>query len=106
MPDQIRREENMKVSEYEKTDRFGIYPALWIKGKDANPQKIYEALWSRYGGQGYKFAIVFDCSKDEWEDLEKETPVYFLDEILEEAIDYCGLEEVRRRLDELSCRKS
>ncbi len=94
----------MKVYEDEKKDRFGIYPALWIEGRGANPQKIYEELWERYGGQGYKFAIVFDCSKDEWEDPEKKTPVYFLDTILEEIISYRGLEEVRRRLDELSCR--
>lgn len=93
----------MRVYEDEKTDRFGNYP-IWIKGKDANPQKIYEELWRRYGGQGYKFAIMFDCSKDEWEDPEKETPVYFLDDILDEIINYCGLEEVRRRLDELTCR--
>lgn len=94
----------MRVCEDEKADRFGNYPALRIRGKDANPQKIHEELWGRYGGQGYKFAIVFDCSKDEWEDQEKETPVYFLDTILEEIINYCGLEEVRRRLDELTCR--
>ena len=94
----------MKVYEDENADRYGNYPALRIKGKDANPQKIYEELWNRYGGQGYNFAIVFDCSKEEFEDPEKETPIYFLDAILEEMINYCGVEEVRRRLDELSCR--
>lgn len=94
----------MRIFEDEKTDRFGNYPAVWIKGKDANPQKIHEELYTRYGGQGYKFAIVFDCSADEWEDPEKETPVYFLDTILDELIFYCGPEEVRRRLDELTCR--
>ena len=94
----------MRVFEDEKTDRFGNYPTMWIKGKDANPQKIHEELYRRYGGQGYKFAIIFDLSRDEFEDPEKETPVYFLDEILEEVIDYCGIEEVRRRLDELTCR--
>lgn len=54
----------MRVYEDEKTDRFGNYP-IWIKGKDANPQKIHEELWRRYGGQGYKFVIIFDCSADE-----------------------------------------
>ena len=93
----------MKISEGEKPDRFGNYP-IWTKGKDANPQKIYEELWGRYGGQGYKFAIIFDCSKDEFEDPENETPIYFLDEILEEVIDYCGIEKVKRRVDELICR--
>ena len=69
-----------------------------------NRTNFNQGLWERYGGQGYKFAIVFDCSKDKWEDPEKETPVYFLDTILDEMINYCGLEEVRRRLDELTCR--
>ena len=31
----------MKVYEDEKTDRFGNYP-IWIKGKNANSQKIEE----------------------------------------------------------------
>ena len=93
----------MKIIEEERADRFGRYP-IWIKGKDANQQKIYEELYQQYGGQGYKFAIVIDCSHDEFEDAEKETPVYFLDELLDEIISYCGVEEVRRRLDELTCR--
>lgn len=92
----------MKVYEGEKTDRFGNYP-IWIKGKDANPQKIQEELYRRYGGQGYKFAVVFDCAKDEWEEPEEETAVYFLDTILDEVISYCGPDEVRRRMDELQC---
>lgn len=93
----------MKVFEDKKTDRFGNYP-IWISGKDANPQKIYEELYRRYGGQGYKFAIIFDCSKGEWEEPEKETPVYFFDAVLDELISYCGTEEIRRRLEELECR--
>ena len=92
----LKRRTDMHIFEDEKTDRFGNYP-IWIKGKDANPQKIHEELYRRYGGQGYKFAIVFDCSADEWENPEKETPVYFLDTILDELIFYCGPEEVRRR---------
>ena len=44
----------MHIFEDEKTDRFGNYP-IWIKGKDANPQKIHEELYRRYGGQGYKY---------------------------------------------------
>ena len=34
----------MRVFEDEKADRFGNYPALRIRGKDANPQKIHEEL--------------------------------------------------------------
>ena len=44
----------MKVYEDEKADRFGNYPALRIRGKDANPQKIYEELWGRYGGRRWR----------------------------------------------------
>ena len=44
------------------------------------------------------------AGQNEWENPEKETPVYFLDTILDELIFYCGPEEVRRRLDELTCR--
>lgn len=92
----------MKINEEEKLDRFGNYPVWRIKGKDATPQKIQEELYRQYGGQGYKFAIVLDCSGDEWEEPEKETPVYFMDSILDEVIYYCGPDEVRKRLDELT----
>lgn len=88
----------VKIDDSERKDRYR-YP-IWIKGKDANPQKIQEALYSKYGGQGYKFAIIFDCSKDEYEETEVETPVYFLDDILNEVIHYCGVEEVKKELEE------
>lgn len=90
----------VKIDDSEKKDRYGRYP-IWIKGKDANPQKIQEALYSRYGGQGYKFAIIFDCSKDEYEEPEVETPVYFLDDILDEVINYCGVEAVKKELERM-----
>ena len=88
----------MKVYEDEETDRYGSYP-IWISGKDANPQKIQDELFRRYGGDGYKFAIVFDCSGDEWEEPDKKTPVYFLDDIFEEMINYIGIEKARELLD-------
>ena len=94
----------MKVNEIDEKDVYGQWAMFRIWGKNANPQKIHEELYRRYGGQGYKFAIVFDCSADEWEEQEKETLVYTLDCILDEVINYCGLKEIRRRLDELTCR--
>ena len=75
----------MKIIEEEREDRYGNYP-IWIKGSDATPQKIHEELFNRFGGQGYKFAIIFDVSKDEWEDPEKETPIYFMDELTDPAL--------------------
>lgn len=92
----------MKISEGEKADRFGNYP-IWIRGKDANPQKVYEKLYEKYGGQGFKFAIIIDCSHEEWREPEEETPIYFLTDIFDEVIYYIGLEEARRRLNELTC---
>ena len=90
----------MKIIEEEREDRYGNYP-IWIKGSDATPQKIHEELFNRFGGQGYKFAIIFDVSKDEWEDPEKETPIYFMDELLDELIRYCGTEKVKKELAKL-----
>lgn len=81
-----------------RTDRYGIYPAIWVSGKDACPQKIFDELFRRFGGQGYKFAIVFDCSREEYQDPEKETPVYFLDDLRAELIEYCGTDMIRAEL--------
>ncbi len=89
----------MKVNESEKEDRFGIYPCCRVSSKDAIPQNIHEWLYRHH--EGFKFAIVFDCTKDEWEESDKETPVYFLDSILDEVISYCGVDAVRKRLEEL-----
>lgn len=89
----------MKVNETENLDRFGIYPCCRVSGKDANPQNIQEWLYRNY--EGYKFTIIFDCTKDEWEEPDKETPVYFLDSILDEVINYCGADAIRKRLEEL-----
>ncbi|MCM1236385.1 MAG: hypothetical protein NC489_40410 [Ruminococcus flavefaciens] len=83
----------MKVNEKEKPDRFGIYPCCWVSGRDATPQKLQE--WLFYHFQGYKFAIILDCTKDEYEIPAKETPIYFLDTLLEEFLEYAGLDAVK-----------
>ena len=57
--------------------------------------------WAKVKKEGYKFAIIFDVSKDEWEDPEKETPIYFMDELLDELIRYCGTEKVKKELAKL-----
>lgn len=46
-----------------------------------------------------KFCIVFDCMADEWEEPDKETPVYFMDSIEDEIMEYIGEERVRRWLE-------
>ena len=86
----------MKINESDKPDRYGTYPCCRISGRDATPQKMQEWLYYRY--QGYKFAIVFDCTKDEFEEPEKETPVYFLDTVLDELLEYAGVESIKEWL--------
>ena len=90
----------MRVNREERPDRYGEYPRCWVSGKDANPQNIHEWLY-RNDGQGFKFAIVFDCMPDEWEEQNKETPVYFLDGLLREMIEYVGVGAVKRELERM-----
>lgn len=88
-----------------KQDRYGRIPHAYITGADATPQKIHDAIWqSGLGGMGYKFAIVIDMSHDEYEEPPKETELYFLDDLLEEVVEYVGTDNVRKWLDE-RCRK-
>jgi len=65
----------MKV-ETDTQDKYGRWP-IWFTG--AKLSEIHEYLYQNY--QGYKFCIVFDETKDEYETYEKRVPVYFLDEI-------------------------
>lgn len=82
-----------------KNDRYGRTPVAYISGSDATPQKIHDAIWNNgLGGCGYKFAVVIDESVDEYEPLEKETELYFLDDILEEVCEYAGVERVKEWL--------
>lgn len=88
----------MKVDTREETDRYGICPFCRVSGRDANPQNIHEWLYRNYG-QGYKFVMVFDCMSDEWEEPDKETPIYFMDSIDDEILEYIGEERVKEWLD-------
>lgn len=89
-----------------KQNRYGETPAAYITGSDATPQKIHDVIWENgLGGMGYKFAIMFDASRDEYEEPGKETELYFLDDLLEEVIEYVGVERVRQLLDEKYKRK-
>lgn len=89
-----------------KKDIYGRSPAAYITGADATPQKIHDAIWKNgLGGDGYKFAMVFDESKDEYEEPPKETELYFLDDLLEEVVEYMGADNVRKLLDEKYKRK-
>ena len=89
----------MKVNKEEKEDRYGTYPCVRVSGRDAIPQNIHKWLYDNMG-PGYKFCIIFDCMTDEWSEPDKETPVYFLDEVEDEVLQYIGVERVRRWLKE------
>lgn len=90
----------MKLKETDGSEnRYGQYPAYTVRGVDANPQKIHEKLF--HEGQGFKYAIVFDEMPDEFEDAPKETPVYYLDDILKEVMAYAGKELVFDTIEEM-----
>lgn len=69
----------MKVIE-DKPDRFGEYP-IWFYSH--NLSDINDYLQHHY--DGYKFAIVIDCTLGEIVPLGKPLPVYFLGDIAEEV---------------------
>ncbi|MGN0444219.1 MAG: hypothetical protein ACI4F5_06365 [Acutalibacteraceae bacterium] len=65
-------------------DSYGRCPIVFKGAKSL--REIHDYLFKHYGG--YKFAIVFDETVDEYYDYGKDIYVYFLDEILEEAAVY------------------
>ena len=69
-------------------DRYGRYPVLTCS-KSTKLGDIHDKLWSMFPGEGYKFCIVFDESKDEYQDM-NELDVLFLDEVKEEVLAYGG----------------
>lgn len=66
-------------------DRFGRY---YIRFTGYTLLQIHEWLWNRYGGEGYKFGIVLDVSKEEFEPMDNTVYVYFLDALAAEVEDY------------------
>ena len=73
-------------------DRYGRCPLIFSGAK--NLKEIHAYLWKNYFG--YKFAIVFDETKDEFEELDSKIYVYFLDEIAEELAVYANYELVKK----------
>ena len=69
-------------------DYAGRYPEITCS-PSATLKEIWSYLWEHNGGEGYKFGMVFDCSKDEYEDIE-EFNVFYLDELDEEVKAYKG----------------
>lgn len=73
-------------------DRYGRYP-LRVSGMKSL-KELNNYLWQNY--QGFKFAIVFDESKDEFEELEPEVLVYFLDTLVEEVAEYSDCKIIKK----------
>ena len=71
-------------------DKYGKYPIVFKGAK--NLREVHDYLWKNY--YGYKFAILFDETKDEYEDYGTSILVYFLDEILDEAAEYANVKIV------------
>lgn len=84
----------MKVIDNDSTqDRYGKYPIVFKGAK--NLREVHDYLWRHYNG--YKFAIIFDETKDEYEDYGTSILVYFLDEILDEAAEYANAKIVPKQ---------
>lgn len=96
----------MKITEnFGNEDFAGRYPICSVKGSEL--YKIYEWLF-RNGEYGYKFAIVFDMTKDEF--CAPENPkeymanVQYLDELFEEVVYYMGIDKAQEELNRLKGR--
>ena len=76
-------------------DKYGKYPIVFKGVKSL--REVNEYLWQHYNG--YKFAILFDETKDEYEDYGTAILVYFLDEIVDEAAEYANVKIVRKQED-------
>lgn len=74
-------------------DCYGQSVGFIASGKPS-VQKMYEELWNHPDGCGYKFAIVMDCSTDEYVPPDSETFIYYLGDILPEVVDWCGTDDV------------
>lgn len=74
----------------ETEDKYGQDVALYVDSKAL--RELFEQLYNSFGGQGYKFVIVFDVSREEYTAPGKEMPIYFMDCILPEFADYANIE--------------
>ncbi len=79
----------MKVLEDE-TDRYGR--SMFVFSGVKNIDEVYTWLQQRYSG--YKFGMVFDCTRDELQEPDRKFYVYFLDELTEEVMAYSDFVKV------------
>ena len=79
----------MKVLEDE-TDRYGR--SMFVFSGVKNIDEVYTWLQQHYSG--YKFGMVFDCTRDELQEPDRKFYVYFLDELTEEVMAYSDFVKV------------
>ena len=82
----------MKVFEDE-TDRYGR--SMFVFSGVKNIDEVYTWLQQHYSG--YKFGMVFDCTRDELQEPDRKFYVYFLDELTEEVMAYSDFVKVDKK---------
>jgi hypothetical protein len=82
----------MKVLEDE-TDRYGR--SMFVFSGVKNIDEVYTWLQQHYSG--YKFGMVFDCTRDELQEPDRKFYVYFLDELTEEVMAYSDFIRVDKK---------
>ena len=82
----------MKVLEDE-TDRYGR--SMFVFSGVKNIDEVYTWLQQHYSG--YKFGMVFDCTRDELQEPDRKFYVYFLDELTEEIMAYSDFIRVDKK---------
>ena len=82
----------MKVLEDE-TDRYGR--SMFVFSGVKNIDEVYTWLQQHYSG--YKFGMVFDCTRDELQEPDRKFYVYFLDELTEEVMAYSDFIKIDKK---------
>lgn len=70
-------------------DRYGR--SLLIFSGVKSIDEVY--FWLQQHYDGYKFGIVFDCTKDELQKPDRKVYVNWLDELADEVMHYCDYEK-------------
>ena len=77
----------------DETDRYGR--SMFVFSGVKNIDEVYTWLQQHYSG--YKFGMVFDCTRDELQEPDRKFYVYFLDELTEEVMAYSDFVKVDKK---------
>lgn len=81
----------LKLVNADYTDSRGKHPLVFENVKSL--EELHQWLFNHYNG--YHFTIMFDETKDLYEEYGKRVYVYFSDEALEEIAWYAGYKEAK-----------